>query len=125
MNSCSFPRVVQSYCVEEKLRHRGTCPGPQGQSMAACQLYFHPQVALTPSCILLPPPAGSSSPPPVWGLKASSAISWMGWDQLRLWGDRHWQHHPWVSLIEGRLSGGNGDHETGRVSSVGALHWPL
>lgn len=65
---------------------------------------LHPTSQM-PSRAPLPPSPGSSSPPPGWGQKASSAISWMGWDQPRLWGDRRWQLHQWVSLREGRASG--------------------
>ena len=59
---------------------------------------LHPATQM-PSCTPLPSSSGSSSPPPGLGPKASSVISWMGWDQPRLWGDRHWQHRRWVSHL--------------------------
>lgn len=64
---------------------------------------LHP-ISQSPLRAPLPPSLGSSSPPPGLGPKASSAIFWMDWDQPRLWGDRRWQLHQWVSLCEGRAS---------------------
>lgn len=79
--------------------------------------YLHlklPEALIGPSAF----PAGSSSPPPGWELKASSVTSWMGWDQHKLWGDKHWQHPPWVSLPEGRVSGELGNGRKGRKGEL-------
>ena len=72
--------------------------GTEGVPSAPGAALLRPATQM-PSHTPLPPSSGSSSPPPGLGPKASSAISWMGWDQPRLWGDRHWQHRRWVSLL--------------------------
>lgn len=94
---CLSPaKAVLSLC-RGKPRHRGACPVPQRR------IHCIPTSQL-PSCAPLPTFPGSSSPLPGSGPKASSVISWMGWDQPRLWGDRRWPPHQWVSLLEGRVS---------------------
>lgn len=87
----SLAKAGNSCYGEGKLRHRGAWP-------------LHLTIQAT-SCSSLHLPPGSFSLLPGLGLKASSVISWMGWDQPRLWGDRRWRRHRWVSPPEGQVSG--------------------